>query len=206
MDQSELDEVVRLHGMWLRGEGGGRRADLTGANLTNANLRHAILTGAILTGADLWNAILTDAILTEATLRGANLEDADLTGANLEDADLEDANLTRAILTGAILTDAALPPAPIVVDLDRIVLDMVDTDVSMLDMGTWHTCQTTHCLAGWATTLAEGGKALEEELSPAVAGALIWHASVGYVPDFYASGKSAVAELRQRVAEREGRS
>jgi hypothetical protein len=48
MKQADLNEVIRLHGMWLRGEGGGVRANLNytymadanmyGANLTRANL------------------------------------------------------------------------------------------------------------------------------------------------------------------------
>ena len=74
----ELQEVLRLHKMWLNSECGGVRADLTEADLTEANLRGADLTGAY--------------------LRGANLTGADLTGAYLTRADLTRANLTRAYL------------------------------------------------------------------------------------------------------------
>jgi hypothetical protein len=38
MRQSEIAEVLRLHGMWLRCEDGGRRANLIGADLIRANL------------------------------------------------------------------------------------------------------------------------------------------------------------------------
>ena len=38
-------------------------------------------------------------------------------------------------------------------------------------MGSWHTCDTTHCIAGWAVRLAgDEGKALEEKFGTANAG------------------------------------
>jgi hypothetical protein len=78
-----LTEILRLHGMWLRGEEGGERANLayailTGANLAYANLAYAVLTDANLTDANLTDAILTGAILTDAILTDAILTDADL--------------------------------------------------------------------------------------------------------------------------------
>ena len=64
MTQSEIKVTLELHTKWLRGEEGGKRANLTDASLTDANLR-----GAKLTRAD-----LTDANLTGANLTGANLD------------------------------------------------------------------------------------------------------------------------------------
>lgn len=66
--KEELDEILRKHKLWLEGEEGGERADLTGAVLTGAVLTRADLTGADLTGADLTGADLTDAVLTRATV------------------------------------------------------------------------------------------------------------------------------------------
>lgn len=77
-DRIDLPEILRLHGMWLRGEPGGVRADLSGADLRVANLG-----GADLSGAD---------------LRGADLRVADLSGANLTGADLSWAGLCGAAL------------------------------------------------------------------------------------------------------------
>jgi len=65
----DLKEVLRLHALWLRGEEGGKRADLRRADLRRANLR----------GAD-----LREADLREADLRGADLGGADLVGADLD--------------------------------------------------------------------------------------------------------------------------
>ena len=43
----EISDVLRKHGLWLNGEGGGTRAVLRGANLGGANLRYANLGYAI---------------------------------------------------------------------------------------------------------------------------------------------------------------
>lgn len=48
-----LADVVAKNVAWLRGEDGGERAILTGADLHEANLRGAILTKADLTGANM---------------------------------------------------------------------------------------------------------------------------------------------------------
>lgn len=58
MTNDELQERLKKHRLWLRGEEGGERlvaigANLQGANLRDANLRDANLQGADLQGADL---------------------------------------------------------------------------------------------------------------------------------------------------------
>ena len=73
MEQKKLDEILRLHKMWLNGEEEGKRANLRGADLRDADLQ-----GADLRDADLQGADLRDADLQGADLRGANLRDADL--------------------------------------------------------------------------------------------------------------------------------
>ena len=83
----ELKEIVRLHGMWLREEGGAC------ANLRNANMSGADLCGADLCKADLSGANLTCADLSGADLAGADLAGADLAGADLRGVKLADANL-----------------------------------------------------------------------------------------------------------------
>ncbi len=45
-------------------------------------------------------------------------------------------------------------------------------------MSKWHTCNTTHCRAGWVVTLAgEKGKELEEKTSTLFAAMMIYKAS-----------------------------
>jgi hypothetical protein len=108
MDHDTLNKILVKHDKWTRGEIGGERATLTGANLTGATLTGANLTGAYLTG-----AYLDVANLAVANLAGANLTGANLTGANLAGANLTGANLTGANLDGANLTGANLAGAKI---------------------------------------------------------------------------------------------
>ena len=89
---------------------------------------------------------------------------------------------------------------PVVVGLDRKILAAVEAG-GELKMDTWHECATTHCRAGWAITLAgEAGRLLEERYGPAVAGSLIYAASTGQVPDFYASDEEALADVQACAA------
>ncbi|ERK65016.1 hypothetical protein HMPREF1545_00155, partial [Oscillibacter sp. KLE 1728] len=46
MDEQELKNILDKHFKWLRGENGGKRADLSGANLSRANLFGANLSRA----------------------------------------------------------------------------------------------------------------------------------------------------------------
>jgi hypothetical protein len=63
MTENKIGEIVRKHGLWLRGEEEGVRADLSKANLSEANL-----SGVNLSEAALWRANLSG-----VKLNGANL-------------------------------------------------------------------------------------------------------------------------------------
>ena len=111
MDKQELKNILDKHLKWLRGENGGKRADLSranlsGANLFGANLSWANLSWANLSGANLSWANLSRADLSWADLSWANLSGADLSWANLFGADLSWANLFGANLSGADLSGA----------------------------------------------------------------------------------------------------
>jgi hypothetical protein len=173
--------------------------------LAIANAPRTVNDGAFLRDAD-----LRDAVLRGADLRGADLRGADLSDANLSDANLSDAVLRDADLSGAVLRGADLRGAPSLPDLDKQILGIIEQTPSLFDMSTWHgetnspSCGTTHCFAGWAITLAgERGKELEAEIGPAAAGALIFAASVQYVPPFYSTNEEAIEFLRNKIAERE---
>jgi hypothetical protein len=111
MHTIELNEVIRLHRLWLDGDMNGVRADLSGADLSNANLTNANLRYADLHNANLRNADLSDADLRYADLHNANLRYADLHNANLRNADLSDADLRYADLSDANLRYANLSDA-----------------------------------------------------------------------------------------------
>jgi hypothetical protein len=85
--------------------------------------------------------------------------------------------------------------------IDAAILAAIDAPGSSLDMAQWHTCDTTHCRAGWAIHLAgEAGYALQQLVGESLAGALIYAASGSHpVPDWFATNDAAMADLRRRA-------
>ena len=77
-----------------------------------------------------------------------------------------------------------------------------------LDMSDWHTCETTHCRAGWAVHLAgKEGKELEALTSTLFAAMQIYHAScpeIAVPPSrFFVANKVALADMARCAAEEE---
>ena len=181
------------------------RADLSGADLSGADLSGARLNGARLNGADLHFANLRYADLSFAGLSGANLRGANLHFANLRGANLHFANLRYANLRFAKLRIANLDNVPRIKSIHQAVYTAASAE-GALDMSDWHTCETTHCWAGWVTTLAgEEGAVLEHVMGTAAAATLIYLASdpqLDRVPDFYATDAKALADMK-RLAEQE---
>jgi hypothetical protein len=73
----------------------------------------------------------------------------------------------------------------------------------VLNMSQWHTCETTHCRAGWIVHLAgEKGKALEAATSTAHAARAIYRASDPgcRAPHFYASNERAMEDIKKCAA------
>jgi hypothetical protein len=188
------------------------------------------LRGADLQGADLHGADLQGADLRGANLQGAKLHGADLHGADLQGADLHGADLHGAYLAGAKglpltipATDppepyvrkpgperlaeraakyrAAHPEVPVVPNLDQRILAAITREGGHLEMSAWHTCETTHCRAGWAIHLAgAAGRELEARVGSERAGAMIYKASTGRVPYFFASNALALADIQRNSA------
>lgn len=72
-----------------------------------------------------------------------------------------------------------------------------------LDMSNWHTCNTTHCRAGWVVTLAgDAGRELEEKTSTLFAAIQIYKKSGYKIPParFFDSDKAAMEDMK-RLAE-----
>jgi len=185
------------------------RADLTDAYLARANLADANLAGANLAGAYLTGAYLTGADLARANLAGAYLAGADLTGARNvpTDAQAEPAEPYERKPAHERYAERAArfrernPEVPVVVALDAKLLTILDSGRGKLRMDQWHTCKTTHCRAGWAVTLAgDAGKALEDKHGSQRAGTLIYRASTGRVPHFFASDERALEDIREQAA------
>jgi uncharacterized protein YjbI with pentapeptide repeats len=195
MNKEEIQHILQLHAKWLRHDDDGKPAnfsddadlsgvDFSGLNLRVANLSRVNLSGANLSGADLRHVMFVGANLTGADLRNVYLYGNDFSCANLE---------------GALLPDGV----PVVPDLDRQIAAAVGNGKN-LDMEVWHRgCNTIHCVAGWAVTLAgQAGKVLESLVGTNAAAALIYAASGSHpVPDFYATDSEALAEIRRRAGD-----
>ena len=197
INQMITREQLESPKLWLKGDTEGQRIFFPGADLFGADLRDADLCGANLCGANLFGADLRDANLSEANLSGANLSEAnlskadlsranlraaDLSGAKLRGADLSRANLFDADLSGANLCGADLCRAddlrgavglPVADDAPARLLAVARAALQpgALNMDYWHTCETTHCMSGWAIYQAgEVGRLLESAVGGHLAG------------------------------------
>lgn len=66
---------------------------------------------------------------------------------------------------------------PVIENIHQKVLEAVSEE-GALDMDTWHSCETTHCRAGWVVQLAgKEGKELEQMTSTPFAAMQIYKAS-----------------------------
>jgi len=108
LSQEELDQIIKLHGLYMKGHHGGARAvikfrNLSGLSFRNQDLSHADFTGSCLIGVDMSNGKFVSATFFACDLRRANLEHASfvradfrgafVAGANLKGADLKSADL-----------------------------------------------------------------------------------------------------------------
>ena len=172
----QLAKIIADHRLWLRGESGGSRADLSDADLSDADLSDADLRGAV---------------LRDAVLRGADLSRAVLRGA---------------VLRGAVLSDAVLSGVPFIPNIHQAVYTAATATPESFDMSDWHTCDTTHCRAGWVTRLAgPAGDTLERVMGTPAAAAIIYLKSdptIERIPDFYCGNEEALEDMK-RLAELE---
>jgi hypothetical protein len=90
----------------------------------------------------------------------------------------------------------------VIENLDAKIVEAIERPGAELKMDSWHYCETTHCRAGWAIHLAgPAGYELEKRFDSEIAGAMIYRASQGYVPDFFADNRTAMKDLKARAAE-----
>ena len=93
------------------------------------------------------------------------------------------------------------PPIPVIENIDRKIFEAASMPKA-LDMGSWHTCNTTHCRAGWVVHLAgEAGYALERFHNTALAAQLIYRESGSPISPvrFYETNEEALADMKKRA-------
>jgi len=98
------------------------------------------------------------------------------------------------------------PPVPVIENIHQTVYAAA-SNPKALEMTQWHTCEKTHCRAGWIVTLAgEAGKALERFFDTPLAAMKIYDASSQIGPispvRFFETNDDALADMK-RLAELE---
>lgn len=90
-------------------------------------------------------------------------------------------------------------PVPVIADIHRKVYEAASKP-DALRMNSWHSCETTHCRAGWVVHLAgDAGHKLEQQTSPLFAALQIYKAS-GYEISpvrFFDSDEAALEDMRK---------
>ncbi|TDI70241.1 MAG: hypothetical protein E2O86_04035 [Bacteroidetes bacterium] len=93
---------------------------------------------------------------------------------------------------------------PKIENIHNQVLEVVSQD-NALDMSTWHTCETTHCRAGWVVNLAgREGKELERKTSTGFAALQIYNASSEIKvspPRFFETDEKAMEDIKRCAKE-----
>ena len=104
----ELEDIIVRHGMFLRGQTGGARANLPGYDLKYMDLAGKDLRGAEFSGSSLRNANVEGANLQTANLFACDMRETILKGTDLSRADLRGACLRGADLCDVLLMEADL--------------------------------------------------------------------------------------------------
>jgi len=81
-------------------------------------------------------------------------------------------------------------------NLDKLVLTEIEKEGNSLNMSLWHSCETTHCRAGWEVVITEQGKELEKYFGTWMAATIIHKKSTGVTVDYYATKDKVMSDLR----------
>jgi hypothetical protein len=99
------------------------------------------------------------------------------------------------------LEQIGFPNVPVIENIHQRVFEAA-SQPKALNMGDWHTCDTTHCRAGWVEFLAgPEGKALAEKTSTLFAAMQIYKKSSPeirvYPPRFFEDNATALADMKK---------
>jgi hypothetical protein len=89
MTREEIQEVLRLHSLWLASDPEGKRANLSSSVLRGCVLRGCDLSGSDLSGSNLSSSVLRGCDLSGSNLSGCVLRGCDLSGSNLSGSNVD---------------------------------------------------------------------------------------------------------------------
>jgi hypothetical protein len=125
-----------------------RNQDLSGLSGINPLLYYDF-ENCDLQDASFWNSDLTNTSFKNSNLSGVTFCGANLTGADFRGADIEGSNFGETNLTGAKFDPGIFSTKEEEMKIISNILEILDSGKGKLDMRNWHTCETTHCVAGW---------------------------------------------------------
>lgn len=151
---------------------------------------------------DLYGCSISNCIFKNIDFKNASLFDAYFKNCTFENCTFEKANIRDISFENCTFENTKFPYSE-VYDENLIyeVAQKVFESPQNFDMGWWHSnvdgesCDTTHCIAGWAVELSPIGKEVEEKYGPATAGLLL----LGYdaYTHFYDNNTEALKYLSQ---------
>jgi uncharacterized protein YjbI with pentapeptide repeats len=106
--KADLDEIIRLHGLWLNNDTQGARANLSYSDLRYSNLRSLDLSYSDLRSSDLSSSNLSYSDLRSSNLRYSDLRYSDLRSSNLSYSDLSSSDLRYSDLSYSDLSSSNL--------------------------------------------------------------------------------------------------
>lgn len=143
------------------------------------------------------------AVFKDVALRHVTIKHTNLFGVEMARVDMSDVTLRDTGMEGVAMTDVTFEgiPLPVVPNIDKVILDLIEKNLAHLDMNTWHSkCGTAHCRAGFAVKLAgKAGTYLELQVGTYLAGCFVYGGSRPGIPipDFFESTKEALASIKE---------
>jgi hypothetical protein len=101
--------------------------------------------------------------------------------------------------------ETGFPNVPVIENIHQKILEAIMDNGNKLEMSKWHTCETTHCRAGWVIHLAgEDGYKLEEKTTPVFAAQMIYKKSSAIKvspPRFFENNEIAMDDIKRCAQE-----
>lgn len=183
-------------------------AHILGSHLSENDFSDSCFEESLITNSSFLKCNLTGTLWKGSNLASASFRRVDFSGADFRGASFRDSRSSISV-SEVVLKDTKFSlqnPIPAVSDIHNKIYEICSAPNALV-MDNWHTCNTTHCWAGWTIVLAgEAGKLLEDEVGPSLAASLIYHASdpgMEKTPNWFQwDERRALDQMRELVKER----
>jgi hypothetical protein len=155
-----------------------------------------VFSGGVFSGGVFSGGVFSGGVFSGGVFSGGEFRGGVFSGGDCYFGELIKVNIEPGLYAYGKRVDSEL--IPIVENLDAKILEAISHGGGRLRMSTWHSCETTHCRAGWAVHLAgQAGYELESATSAHMAGMAIYWKSTGRVPDFFCDDVTALSDIKR---------